>query len=133
MLGEVIGEAKGKRNARRVVAVEPVFQVEVSFEDTGTLGGAQGMNIGTYTSSPKPDGSLGGFGEGVFASFAGDTVTWKAVGSGQLSETGAVRYVGALSYSTSSAKLGHLNKIAGVFEFTVDPAGNTTSKTWEWK
>ena len=29
MLGELIGEGKGKRTARRVVAIEPVFKVEV--------------------------------------------------------------------------------------------------------
>ena len=30
MLGDVIGEGKGKRTARRVVAIEPLFKVEVS-------------------------------------------------------------------------------------------------------
>jgi hypothetical protein len=133
MLGELISEGKGKRTARRVVAVDPVFKVEVSFEDAGALSGVPGMNIGTYTSSPKPDGSLGGYGEGVFASLDGDAVTWKGIGVGQFQEGGAVRYVGALSYTTASAKLAHLNKVAGVFEFLVDASGNTHSKVWEWK
>jgi len=26
-----------------------------------------------------------------------------------------------------------LNTVAGVFEFEVDPQGNTQTKTWEWK
>ena len=133
MLGELIGEGKGKRTGRRVVGLEPVFKVEVSFEDATTLLGTPGMNIGTYTSGPKPDGSLDGVGEGVFATLEGDTVTWRGIGAGQFLEGGAVRYVGCLSYSTASSKLAHLNKIAGVFEFNVDAAGNTTSKIWEWK
>ena len=62
MLGALIGEGKGKRSARRVVATEPLFKVEVSFEDVGTLYGTPGMNIGTYVSNPKPDGSLHGYG-----------------------------------------------------------------------
>ena len=133
MLGEVIGEGKGKRSARRVVTIEPVFKVEVSFEDVSTLLGVPGMNIGTYVSVPKPDGSLSGVGEGVFATLEGDIVTWRGIGAGQFQEGGAVRYVGCLSYSTTSAKLAHLNKIAGVFEFSVDAAGSTESKIWEWK
>ena len=133
MLGELIGEGKGKRTARRVVAIEPIFKVEVSFEDASTLSGVPGMNIGTYTSVPKPDGSLHGIGEGVFATIEGETVTWRGIGVGQFQEGGAVRYVGCLSFTTASTKLAHLNKIAGVFEFNVDGAGNTHSKNWEWK
>jgi hypothetical protein len=133
MLGEMISEGKGKRTGRRVVATEPKFKVEVSFEDVSTVLGVQGMNIGTYTSGPKPDGALEGYGEGVFATFDGETVTWKGIGIGRFGEGGAVRYVGAISYSTTSAKLARLNGIAGVFEFDVDAAGNTSSKTWEWK
>lgn len=133
MLGELIGESKGKRSARRVVAIEPVYKVEVSFEDVTTILGVTGMNIGTYVSVPKPDGSLNGVGEGVFATLDGDAVTWRGVGAGQFREDGGVRYVGCLSYSTASAKLSHLNKIAGIFEFDVDVAGNTQTKIWEWK
>ena len=69
MLGEQIGEGRGKRTARRVVCTEPIFKVEVSFEDMTKLLGVDGMNIGTYLSWPKPDGSLHGEGEGVFAVF----------------------------------------------------------------
>jgi len=133
MLGEQIGEGHGKRTGRRVVCTEPVFKVEVSFEDAGTLGGATGMNIGTYVSSPKPDGSLHGFGRGVFASLEGDMVTWEAIGIGHFQEGGAVRYTGAISYTTGAPKLSHLNKVAGAFEFDTDAAGNSHSKTWEWK
>jgi hypothetical protein len=109
------------------------MKVEVSFEDTGTLGGVQGMNIGTYVSQPKPDNSLHGFGRGAFMSMEGDSLTWEGIGIGHFLEGGAVRYAGAISYTSTSPKLVHLNKFVGVFEFEVDAAGNTTSKTWEWK
>ena len=133
VIGEVIGEGKGKRTSRRVLSVDPVFKVEVSFEDASTLLGVQGMNIGTYSAVPKPDGSLDGYGEGVFATVDGEFITWKGIGIGQFLEGGAVRYVGCLSYSTTSTKLARLNKLAGAFEFNVDAAGNTHSKIWEWK
>jgi hypothetical protein len=131
MLGELISEGKGKRTGRRVLAVEPQFLVEVSFEDMSTMLGVSGMNIGTYASSNRPDGTLSGSGQGVFATMDGEIVTWKGIGSGKLS-AGAVSYRGALTYSTTSAKLARLNSIAGVFEFEVDAAGNTSTKVWAW-
>src|SRR6266436_3331492 len=102
MLGEQIGEARGKRTARRVLAAEPQFKVEVSFEDSGKMLGLEGMNIGTYSSSNKPDGSLHGEGQGVFATMDGDMVTWKGIGVGRFGAAGSVSYRGTVSYSTSS-------------------------------
>jgi hypothetical protein len=129
----LIGEGRGKRSGRRVVAIQPQFNVEVSFEDNTNLAGADGVNIGTYQSSSKQDGTLEGEGQGVFASLDGQTVTWKALGIGRFLERGAVRYRGTISYTTSSAKLAHLNSVAGVFEFDVDAEGNTHSKLFDWK
>ena len=131
MLGAQFEEGRGKRTGRRVIATEPQFKVEVSFEELTTLLGVQGMNIGTYVSSNKPDGSLTGEGEGVFASMEGDIVTWKGMGVGQFGAGGAVNYCGCLTYTTTSKKLAKLNGISGVFQFEVDAEGNTHSRTWE--
>lgn len=133
MLGEQISEGHGKRTVRRVVCTEPQFKIEVSFEDTTTMLGSQGVNIGTYTSTTKADGSLSGEGLGVFATPEGDVVTWKGLAAGHFGERGAVIYRGALTYNTTSAKFARLNTIAGVFEFEADAGGNTASKVWEWK
>ena len=133
MLGEQIGEGRGKRTGRRVVCTEPIYKVEVSFEDMSKLLGFEGMNIGTYVSYPKPDGSLHGEGQGVFATMDGDMVTWKGIGIGHFNPGGAVSYRGALSYSTTSSKLARLNTFAAVFEFEVDANGSTVSKIWEWR
>ena len=128
MQSEQIGEGAGKRSGRRIVATEPQFIVEVSFEDRTKLLGHDGTNIGTYTSTPKPDGSLYGEGQGVFATTSGDMATWKGIGVGRLLADGAVSYRGCISLSTSSPKLAKLNTIAAFFEFDVDANGNTRSK-----
>jgi hypothetical protein len=133
MLSENIGEGRGKRTGRRVLGTEPQFKIEVSFEDMTKILGVDGMNIGTYVSWPKPDGTLHGEGEGVFASMNGDMVTWKGMGVGRFGAAGAVSYRGIISYSTKSQKLARLNTFAAVFEFDVDGAGNTQTKFWEWK
>lgn len=132
MLSEQIYTGQGKRTARRVISTQP-FTVEVSFEDKGALLGLEGGNIGTYTSSPRPDGTLSGEGQGIFAAADGEVITWKAIGTGKLEAGGAVSYRGALTFSATSQRLSRLNLIAGVFEFEVDEAGNTVTQIWEWK
>ena len=49
MLGEQIGESKGKRIVRRVLSSDPVT-VEVSFEDGGNMLGVATSGFGTYQS-----------------------------------------------------------------------------------
>jgi hypothetical protein len=132
MLGEQIYSAEGKRTARRVLSIQPV-NVEVSFEDAGKLAGVDGMNIGTYTSIARADGTLLGEGMGVFATAEAGLVTWKGSGVGTVKTGGALSYRGSICFEATSSKLSRLNSVAGVFEFDVDAAGNTRTKIWEWK
>ena len=134
MLGEQIGESRGKRGYRKVTSVEGgSFSVEVSFETAGKLLGVEAHEIGTYTSAPRADGSLYGEGQGVMLSADGGTATWKGAGVGKIQPTGAVSYRGAIFFSTAYAKWARLNSVAVLFEFEVDPQGDTHSKLWEWK
>jgi hypothetical protein len=132
MLGEQIYTGDGKRTARRVLSTQPV-NVEVSFEDAGKLAGIEGVNIGTYTSTARADGTFVGEGMGVFATAEAGMVTWKGTGVGTVRAGGALSYRGALCFEATSSKLSRLNGVAGVFEFEVDAVGNTHTKIWEWK
>ena len=132
MIGEQVGESKGKRLVRRVLASTPP-SVEVSFEDSGSMLGVATSGFGTYTSVIRPDGSLFGEGQGGMGTPEGDMITWKGTGVGKLMPGGAVSYRGMLFYQTASQKLARLNNMCGAFEYEVDAAGNTTSKIWEWK
>ena len=133
MLGEMVVELRGKRTGRRVLSVENGFKVEVSCESTGKMLGIDVMEVGTYWSESRPDGSLYGEGHGVIIGADGDNATWKGQGVGKFVGAGAVSYRGAIYYSTASPKLARLNSVAAVFEFDVDAEGNTHSKLWEWK
>ena len=133
MLGEQIGESKGKRTGRRVLSVDGGFKVEVAFETTGKLMGIEVNEIGTYWSAVRPDGSLYGEGHGIVLLPGREGATWKGQGVGKFLGGGAVSYRGAVYYSTTSPKLARLNTVAAVFEFEVDPQGNTHTKLWEWK
>ena len=132
MLGELIGQGSGKRTARRILSTEPV-KVEVSFEGSGKVLGVDGMEVGTYISTIRPDGTIYGEGQGVIMTIEGEAVTWKGSAVGVFKERGAVSYRGAIFYQTASKKLASINSVAGVFEFESDEQGNTASKVWAWK
>ena len=133
MLGELIGEARGKRSSRRVLSVDHGFKVEVAFESVGKVLGVEMNEIGTYWSESRPDGTLYGEGQGVVIGNDGSSATWKGQGVGRFVGGGAVSYRGAVYYSTASPKLARLNSVAAIFEFEVDGEGTTHSKLWEWK
>ena len=128
MLGEQIGDLKGRRTARRVLEAGTTFEVEVSFEDQGKMLGIEGGNVGTYRATNRHDGTLSGEGQGVFVTSNGEAVSWKGVGTGRFTGGGAVSYRGALCYTTTAPKLARLNAIAGVFEFEVDAEGRAASR-----
>lgn len=132
MLGDQIGEGKGKRIVRRILSVDPPT-AEVSFEDSSTVFGVSVTGNGTYTSAVRPDGSIYGTGQGLGITADGDQITWTGTGLGKFGPGGSVSYRGMLYYRTNSQKLARLNNMCGVFEFETDADGNTSSKVWEWK
>ena len=132
MLGEQIGETKGRRLVRRVISIDPPT-AEVSFEDTGQLFGTPTTGMGTYTSSVRPDGSIFGHGQGMSLTNDGEAITWTGTGLGKFGPGGSVSYRGMLFLQTASQKLARANNLCAAFEYDVDASGNTVSKMWEWK
>jgi hypothetical protein len=132
MLGELIGETKGKRLVRRVLSTDPLT-AEVSFEEQGTILGVAYNGFGTYTAAARADGTVLGEGQGAMLTADGEPVTWKGSGLGKLGPGGALSYRGILYFRTASTKLARLNSAPGVFEYEVDPSGSTTTRVWEWK
>jgi hypothetical protein len=132
MLGEQLGETKGKRLVRRVLTVDPPT-AEVSFEDSGHMLGVPTTGMGTYTSIIRPDGSIYGHGQGLNTTQDGESVTWTGTGVGHFGPGGSISYRGMLFFQTTSQKLARLNNACGAFEYDVDPTGATVSKVWEWK
>jgi hypothetical protein len=132
MLGEQIGETKGKRLVRRVISVNPTT-AEVSFEDSGHMLGIPTTGMGTYTSVVQPDGSIFGHGQGLTMTQDGESVTWTGTGVGHFGPGGSVSYRGMLFLRTTSQKLARLNNACAPFEYEVDGNGATVSRMWEWK
>jgi hypothetical protein len=132
MLGNQLGEVKGKRLVRRVLSIDPPT-AEVSFEDAGQILGTNVTGLGTYTSVVRPDGSILGQGQGMTFTDAGEVITWTGTGLGKFGPGGTISYRGMLFLQTASQKLAALNNCCAAFEYEVDPSGQTVSKMWEWK
>lgn len=134
MLGDKLGEEKGKVIVRRVLSSEasgPV--VETSFQAEGSILGVAHRDTGTYTAVVRPDRSLFGSGQGIVLNAEGGVATWVGQGVGTISKDGNISYRGAIFYQTTSPRWARLNGVAAVFEYEVDPEGNTKSALWEWK
>ncbi|MFZ3168797.1 MAG: hypothetical protein WA130_14375 [Candidatus Methanoperedens sp.] len=135
MLGEIIGETRGKVTGNRVLPSEGhAPKVETSFQGSGKIFGVEVTDMGTYRSAARAVGGLFGEGQGVTMTKDGEVAAWTGQGVGRFTGSGsAVSFRGAVYYQTTSAKLARLNNIAVVFEYETDENGNTHGKFWEWK
>ena len=134
MLGEQVGEEKGKITNQRVLGVQPL-KMEISFSGTGKYRGIDGTVIVTYWSALGLDGVMSGEGQGMVMSQDGrEMVTFTGQGVGRFVGPGRVRFAGSVFYNTASTgKLAFLNNLVAVFEHEVDESGNVSNKFWEWK
>ena len=132
MLGEQIGELKGKVTGQRVLNVEgPTMETNVSAK--GTVKGTQVSVSLTYVARPASSGILHGRGQGVIMAGDSEMAAYTGEGVGRITAYG-IKWRAALFYRTSSTgRLASINNIVGVVEAEVDNEGNFIERTWEWK
>lgn len=135
MLGENIGNIKGRIVLRRVLPTEagPGPKVETTFEGQGSLYGIETKEVGTYHAHLRRDGQLYGEGQGMLTGKNGERATWKGSGLGKITKDGGMSFRGAVYYESSDKNWQKLNEHAAVYEHDVDPQGNITSKVWDWR
>jgi hypothetical protein len=137
MLGEKLGELRGKVTGQRVLPSDgPNPKVETSFEISGPLLSADATMLGTYWSVVRADGSL--YGEcpqqGVILTRDGGRGTWTGGGVGRFTGQGmAVSFRGAIYFQTVSQPLARLAQTAVIYEWDVEADGNARAAFWEWK
>jgi hypothetical protein len=136
MLGDQIGEVKGKLTGQRVLDVEGP-KIEYSFSANGTMKDVHITHMATFYTISRGNGALYGEGHGVITTKdgSGEMATEIGRGIGQFTDGGKkVRFRGSFFYRTSSTgKLAFLNNTVGIFEYEGDEAGNLIEKVWEWK
>lgn len=134
MLGEKVGEVKGKSIGQRVTSVDAQGPtVEISFQASGTVLGVEITNLGSYSSVLWPGNVLHGEGQGVIMTLDGQSATWVGQGTGHFTGPGSISWRGALYYRTSSERLARLNGMTVVYEYETDQEGNVQGTFYEWK
>ena len=134
MLGEMIGEDKGRITGHRVIPAEGgKKRVEVSMTTNGKMLGVDFKEFGTYWSELMDGGYLYGEGQGVLMTTTGDSAAWVGQGVGRFKQGGGLSWRGTIYFETASQKLARLNGACVLFEHESDADDNVTSKYWEWK
>jgi hypothetical protein len=128
MLGDLIGEFKGKNTAYRVL---PDGKMEVSGQGAGKILGIDAVMYFTVVSTMQ-NGIFVGEGNGIIMTKDGDTVIMKSNSIAWSTGKGGTTRSTSLQ-TTQSQKLIRLNKVIGLLEYETDMNDNWTGKMWEWK
>lgn len=129
MLGELIGEFKGKNTAYRVLSDG---KTEVSGQGMGKILGVDATMWFTAVTTPMPNSVFMVEGNGQIWTKDGDMIMLKMGSISWSSEKGGTTR-GASFHMTQSQKLSRLNKTVGLHETDSDMTDNWTTKIWEWK
>jgi len=129
MLGELIGEFKGKNTGWRVL---PNGKIETTAQGTGKLLGMDVWIVNTTVGSIS-NGLFIGEVNSFITTMTGDTALAKgnAVAWSDGKDGGTTR--AAAIYTTTAPRLARLNKAIGMQEYDTDIENNFTGKIWEWK
>lgn len=131
MIGELIGEIKGKNTGIRVLAEG---KMEGSGTGTGNIMGMEATEMDTAVLTWMPNGVLMAEGNSMIMTAEGEVVMAKVTGISWSTGKGWKQSGrGAAYFMTSSTKLTALNKTVGVWERESDEMGNYTIKIWAWK
>jgi len=128
MLGELIGEFKGKNAGWRVL---PDGKIETTAQGTGKILGVDAFVLSTSVGT-MANGIFMGEVTSVITTMDGDTVMSKGIAVGWPSGNGGTTRAASMQ-TTQSQKLMRLNKVIGLHEYDTDMTDNWTGKIWEWK
>ena len=129
MLGELIGEFKGKNTGWRVL---PDSKIETTAQGTGKLLGMDVWIVNTSVGS-MANGLLMGEVSSFITTMTGDTVMAKGNAIAWSDGKGGGTTRAATIYTTTAPKLSRLNKVIGMQEYDTDRDNNFGGKIWEWK
>ncbi len=137
MLGEKIGEERGKITGMRVLPGGDYryLRMEVTFQAAGKVLGMDQSNVGSYTVFERVPGQIYGEGQGIVMTADGQSAIWNGHGVGRMTGKGmgmSLRF--SIAYQApQGGKLARLNSVLVIGEHEVDENGNAHTTVWEWK
>jgi hypothetical protein len=137
MLGEKIGEERGKVTTRRVLEGDDYryVKMEVCFEASLTILGLKGADMGTYTVFERIPGQLYGEGRGIVITDSGESAIWNGHGVGVATGKGlGMKFAASVAFQApATGKLARLNNVLVLVEHVVKADGSARSTLHEWK
>ena len=131
MLGELIGEFKGKVTGVRIL---PEGKTEMSIHGSGKIIGIDATYASTGVFTHLDNNVLMEVGNGLITTIDHDFAAMNIMRISVSTGKGRVAsFRDASYYFTKSEKLSQLNKVIGVSEFETDEKGDWILKVWEWK
>lgn len=128
MLGDLIGEFKGKNTVYRVLSDA---KIETSGQGTGKILGIDAFLMSTSVGS-MVNGLFVGEVNAIVTTMAGESIMMKGNAVGWPSGNGGSTRAASIQI-TQSDKLMRLNKVICLHEYETDMTDNWTGKIWEWK
>jgi hypothetical protein len=130
VLGEVIGEARGKVAGLRALENG---RIEITLQGVGKILGSDMADVTSFWSEMRPNGTA--YGEGNSMQMGSDGMAeWKGSGVGRPTGPGAWKYsYGGVYKKVTSAKWARLLDVYTVGEYESDASGSYHWKIWEWK
>jgi hypothetical protein len=137
MLGDQIGELTGRVTGQRILPGDDYryVKMEVSYQQSGQVYGAQAEDYGTYTVFERVPGQMYGEGQGFTGTADGEGAIWNGHGVGKATGAGmAMSFRFSIAYQAGpTGKLARLKEVLVIGEHEVDASGNTKTRIWEWK
>ena len=148
----VIGDPFYTENTKstniKVLSIDPIPSVEVTYTGNSTMGGAPTQTIGTTVDKMNNDGTVSSKGQAIILTASGQVITYRSESIGTYNPDGSFSNSGVmvfhLPFKTNSTGSTHssnstdtfytqFDNLFGIYKKTVDPEGNGLTKVWKWR
>lgn len=133
----------------KVLSIDPIPSVEVTYTGNSTMGGAPTQTIGTTVDKMNTDGTVSSKGQAIILTASGQVITYRSESIGTYNPDGSFSNSGVMVFhlpfktnSTGSTEMSsnstdtiytQFDNLFGIYKKTVDPEGNGLTKVWKWR
>ena len=133
----------------KVLNIDPIPTVEVTYNGNSSIGGAPTQTIGTTVDKMNTDGTVSSKGQAIILTVSGQVITYRSESIGTYNPDGSFSNSGVMVFhlpfktnSTGSTGISlnstdtiytQFDNLFGIYKKTVDPDGNGLTKVWKWR
>jgi hypothetical protein len=149
IIGDPFYTENTKSTNIKVLNIDPIPSVEVTYTGNSTMGGAPTQTIGTTIDKMNTDGTVSSNGQAIILTASGQVITYRSESIGAYNPDGSFSNSGVMVFhlpfktdSTGSTGVSsnstdtiytQFDNLFGIYKKTVDPEGNGLTKVWKWK